>query len=329
MCGTDLPGFRQTDLRHRFQDKLTKYAGKGAIMNDNWGLSEQGVQLSCTDLIPICILDASKPIFTPGEALKITPGCAGKPMPGMNVHVVDDDGDDVPKGTMGDMVLGLPLSPFSFNTLWSDDERFYSSYLKRFDGRWFDTGDAGIMNEEGKIQIMSRSDDVINVAAHLLSTGELHENGYFLPPAHLLTIPAGAIEQDISSHPAVAECCVIGIPDEMKGHLPFAFVVTFTPQDVTKLLSEIQKEVRSQQGNISSLGGMISARQDENLIPKTRSGKMLRRSLRELVENAVKGEIEKEVEVPATIEDPAAIDAARKAISEYYDKQQSTPKAKL
>ena len=92
---------------------------------------------------------------------------------------------------------------------------------------------------------------------------------------------------------------MIGIPDEMKGHLPFAFEVTFQPQDEGKLIAELQAEVRSQQGSISSLGGMISARQGENLIPKTRSGKMLRRNLRELVENAAAGRIEREVAVPA------------------------------
>ena len=110
---------------------------------------------------------------------------------------------------------------------------------------------------------------------------------------------AGAIEEAISSHEAVAECCVIGIPDELKGHLPFAFVVTFMPQDEGKLFSEIQKEVRSQQGSISSLGGIISARQGENLIPKTRSGKMLRRNLREIVENVANGDPDKEVQIPA------------------------------
>ena len=107
----------------------------------------------------------------PGEALKVVPGCAGKAMPGMNLHVVDDDGNTVPNGTMGNVVLGLPLSPSSFRTLWRDEERFYTSYLKRFDGRWFDTGDAGMMTDEGYTLIMSRSDDVINVAAHRLSTG--------------------------------------------------------------------------------------------------------------------------------------------------------------
>lgn len=109
---------------------------------------------------------------------------------------------------------------------------------------------------------------------------------------------SGAIEEAIASHPSVAECCVIGIPDELKGHLPFAFVVTYSPQDEGNLFSEIQKEVRSQQGSISSLGGMISAKQGENLIPKTRSGKMLRRNLREIVDNVVNGE-NKEIQIPA------------------------------
>ena len=150
---------------------LKKYAADGAIMNDNYGLSEQGVPLSTHDLVPSASIDASAAKYTPGEALKVVPGCAGKPMPGMDLRVVDDHGKEVSRGTMGNVVLGLPLSPSSFSTLWGDEERFYSSYLKRFDGRWLDTGDAGVMTEEGYFQIMSRSDDVINVAAHRLSTG--------------------------------------------------------------------------------------------------------------------------------------------------------------
>ncbi|SMY21500.1 unnamed protein product [Zymoseptoria tritici ST99CH_1A5] len=291
-----------------FQQKLTEYAAKGAIINDNWGLSEQGVPLSCTALIPAAGLDASNTEFIPGAAKKVIPGCAGTGMPGMDIHCVDDDGNDVPPGTMGNMVLGLPLSPSSFRTLWGDAERFYTSYLKRFGNRWFDTGDAGLITEEGYVQIMSRSDDVINVAGHRLSTG--------------------AIEQAISAHPAVAECCVIGKPDELKGHLPLGFVVTFSPQDEGQLFKEVQALVREQQGSIASLGGIITAKQGDNLIPKTRSGKMLRRNLKEIVENAYSGEIEKEVNVPATIEDFAAVDIARRAIKAYVDSEQG-PKAKL
>jgi propionyl-CoA synthetase len=163
----------QPGIVETFAAMLNKYAADGAIINDNYGLSEQGVPLSTHDLIPSCSLDASKATFTPGEALTVSPGNAGKAMPGMDLHIVDDDGNDVPEGTMGNVVLGLPLSPSSFTTLWGNDERFYTSYLKRFDGRWFDTGDAGLKTEAGYTQILSRADDVINVAAHRLSTGWL------------------------------------------------------------------------------------------------------------------------------------------------------------
>lgn len=139
---------------------------------------------------------------------------------------------------------------------------------------------------------------------------------------------------------------MIGKPDELKGHLPLGFVVTFSPQDEGQLFKEVQALVREQQGSIASLGGIITAKQGDNLIPKTRSGKMLRRNLKEIVENAYSGEIEKEVNVPAvcrdlalrstiidtnmlqTIEDFAAVDIARRAIKAYVDSEQG-PKAKL
>ncbi len=155
-----------------FGDLIKRYGADCAMMNDNYGLSEQGVPLSTHDLVPSASLDVSVTKITPGEALKVVPGCAGKAMPGMDLQVVDDKGDIAPRGTMGNVVLGLPLSPSSFRTLWRDEERFYTSYLKRFNGKWFDTGDAGMITEEGYTLIMSRSDDVINVAAHRLSTGK-------------------------------------------------------------------------------------------------------------------------------------------------------------
>jgi propionyl-CoA synthetase len=160
-----------TDKICRFGNLLKKYGAEGAMMDDNYGLTEMGVPVSTHDLNPSCSLNASHTKFTPGEAIKVTPGCAGKAMPGMDLHVVDDDGNDVPRGTMGNVVLGLPLSPSSFVTIYGNEERFYTSYLQRFNGRWFDTGDAGLITEEGYTLIMSRADDVINVAAHRLSTG--------------------------------------------------------------------------------------------------------------------------------------------------------------
>lgn len=144
---------------------------------------------------------------------------------------------------------------------------------------------------------------------------------FLLPNLILKLTLSGSIEQAISSHPTIAECCVVGIPDELKGHLPFAFVTLSTadhpssavPSD--QLLREVQQLVRTQIGAIASLGGMI---QGKGMIPKTRSGKTLRRVLRELVENAVHGEFKKEVQYPATIEDASVIDVVREKIAEYF-----------
>lgn len=132
----------------------------------------------------------------------------------------------------------------------------------------------------------------------------------------------GSIEQAISSHPSIAECCVVGIPDALKGHLPFAFVTLSTGEHPTSavpsadLLKEVQRLVREQIGAIAALGGMV---QGKGMIPKTRSGKTLRRVLRELVENAVHGAFDGEVQVPATVEDAAAVEVARAKIREYFE----------
>uniref|UniRef100_L2FV81 Acetate-ligase n=1 Tax=Colletotrichum fructicola (strain Nara gc5) TaxID=1213859 RepID=L2FV81_COLFN len=233
---------------------------------------------------------------------KIKPGSAGKAMPGFDVRIVDDAGDEVPRGTMGNIVLGLPLAPTAFRTLWQDEERFYKGYLKRFDGKWLDTGDAGYIDAEGYVNVMSRNDDVLNVSAHRLSSGGL--------------------EQAITSHPLVAEACVVGIPDALKGQLPFAFITLSTPDHPTsavpdgKLADEIQALVRSQVGAIATLGGLI---QGKGMIPKTRSGKTLRRVLRELLDNAVHGEFDKEVQVPSTVEDAGAVEVARAKVGEYWE----------
>ena len=104
-------------------------------------------------------------------ALKIKPGSAGKPAPGFNVKIVDDDGKPLDQGEMGNIVMGLPLGPTAFTTLWQDKERFYKGYLRRFNGRFVDTGDAGMIDKDGCVHVMSRADDVINVAAHRFSTG--------------------------------------------------------------------------------------------------------------------------------------------------------------
>ncbi|KAL8969958.1 MAG: hypothetical protein Q9183_001747 [Haloplaca sp. 2 TL-2023] len=285
-----------------YQGLLEKYCASGAQVIDNWWSSESGSPISGIALRPAAGKDfASEEVH---QALPIKPGSAGKPMPGFDVRIVNDEGHEVSQGSMGNIVLAMPLAPTGFTTLFNDDERFYKGYLKRFNGQWIDTGDAGMVDSEGYVHVMSRSDDIINVAAHRFSTG--------------------SIEQAISSNRDIAECCVVGIPDALKGHLPFAFATLSTadhpssaiPSD--ELLKQVQASVREQIGAIAALGGMIIGK---GMIPKTRSGKTLRRVLRELVENAVHGEFGKEVQVPATVEDASVVDVAREKVREYFSKK--------
>ncbi|KAK4151432.1 acyl-CoA synthetase short-chain family member 3, mitochondrial [Chaetomidium leptoderma] len=281
-----------------YQDLLKKYGNENSHVVDNWWSSESGSPISGIALVPHagrCRQTGMKEEHPP---LDIKPGSAGKAMPGFDVRVVDDEGHEVQHDKMGNIVLALPLAPTAFRTLWEDEERFYKGYLKRFGGKWLDTGDAGCVDENGYIHIMARTDDIINVAAHRLSTGTL--------------------EQAITSHPLVAEACVVGIPDALKGQLPFAFVTASAPVPDRQLFAEIQTLVRSQVGAIASLGGMIQGR---GMIPKTRSGKTLRRVLRELVENAVHGEFDKEVNVPSTVEDLGVVQVAREEVRAYFRAQ--------
>ncbi|KAF7932491.1 uncharacterized protein EAE98_003790 [Botrytis deweyae] len=291
----------EPSIVNMYQELLTKYAAKGANVIDNWWSSESGSPMTGIALSPQSALSRTYTHETT-PVLPIKPGSAGKPLPGFDVRIVDDNGKEVPRGTMGNIVLGIPLAPTGFRTLWNDEERFYKGYMKRFDGKWIDTGDAGVIDEGGWVSVMSRSDDIINVAAHRFSTG--------------------AIEQAISTHPLITECCVVGIPDPLKGHMPFAFITLSTPTHPASAIphadleKEIQGLVRKQIGAIASLGGIIQGR---NMIPKTRSGKTLRRVLRELLENEYHGEGGKSVNVPATIEDESVIEVARGKVREYFE----------
>lgn len=154
-----------------YQDLLKTYGAKGANVIDNWWSSESGSPISGIALVPHAGKDR-KTKTRDVAPLGIKPGSAGKAMPGFDVRVVDDSGNEVSKGSMGNIVLGMPLAPTGFRTLWEDEERFYKGYLKRFEGQWIDTGDAGMIDEDGYIHVMSRSDDIINVAAHRFSTGK-------------------------------------------------------------------------------------------------------------------------------------------------------------
>lgn len=154
-----------------YQELLSKFASPGAKVIDNWWSTESGSPISGIALAPHAGKDR-KTTVGGTKPLPIKPGSAGKAMPGFDVRIVDDSGLEVDTGKMGNIVLAMPLAPTGFRTLWKDEERFYRGYLKRFEGKWIDTGDAGMIDEEGYVYVMSRSDDIINVAAHRFSTGE-------------------------------------------------------------------------------------------------------------------------------------------------------------
>jgi propionyl-CoA synthetase len=153
-----------------YQKLLAKHCAPGAMVVDNWWSSESGSPISGIALSASAGLDFSSQERPAPLAIK--PGSAGKAMPGFDVRIVDDSGKEVKRGEMGNIVMAIPLAPTAFTTLWEDEERFYKGYMKRFDGKWIDTGDAGMIDEEGYISIMARADDVINVAAHRFSTGK-------------------------------------------------------------------------------------------------------------------------------------------------------------
>lgn len=318
-----------------YQDLLDKYGAPSPHIVDNWWTTESGSPMTGRSLVPHAGKNRKSDIRNhPPPSLK--PGSAGKAMPGFDIRAVDEEGREVKKGCMGNIVLGLPLPPTAFRTLWQDEERFYKGYLRRFNGKWVDTGDAGFVDEEGYVHVMSRNDDVLNVSAHRLSSSKSSILEFF---SRLTLTVTGSLEQAIGSHSLVAESCVVAIPDSLKGQLPFAFVTLSTDPHPTsaipseQIFKEIQQLVRKQVGGIASLGGIV---QGKGMIPKTRSGKTLRRVLRELVENGVHGNFEKEVTVPSTVEDSSVVEVARGKVKEYFELRAGVhstvdgmPKAKL
>ncbi|NKY52341.1 AMP-binding protein [Nocardia vermiculata] len=211
------------------------------------------------------------------QELPVKPGSAAVPVPGYRLRVLDYEGDAVPTGSEGNIVIGLPLPPGSLTGLWRDDARFERSYLSTYPGHYL-TGDSGYFDDDGYLFILGRSDDVINMAGHRLS--------------------AGGIEAVVSHHPSVAETAVIGVADELKGQRPIAYVVLKTGVDteLAQLRTELTALVREQIGAIATLHDVTVVR----ALPKTRSGKILRRTIRQIASG-------ESWEMPATIEDPSVL----------------------
>ncbi|RCW86758.1 propionyl-CoA synthetase [Paracoccus lutimaris] len=243
----------------------------GIPVVDHWWQTETGWAIAAN---PIGI-----------EVMPTKLGSPSVPMPGYDVQVLDEGGNPVPRGTLGAIAIKLPLPPGTLPTLWNAESRFRKSYLDHFPGH-YETGDAGYVDEDGYLYIMARTDDVINVAGHRLSTG--------------------AMEEVLASHPAVAECAVIGVADSLKGQSPLGFLClkagVTTPHD--QVVNEVVRMVRDRIGPVAAFRSACVV----DRLPKTRSGKILRATMAKIADG-------EEFKMPATIDDPAVLDEIRTALS--------------
>jgi len=235
--------------------------GKPVI--DHWWQTETGWAI-CGNLMGV-------------EPMPLKPGSATLPSPGFNVQIVDEAGNELPAGQQGSIAIKLPLPPSCLPTVWGDFERFKSGYLSDVEG-FYTSGDGGYKDEDGYVFIMGRTDDVINVAGHRLSTGEM--------------------EEIVAAHPAVAECAVIGIAEQLKGQEPVGLVILKDGVDISDedLAAELVANIRKEIGPIACYKRTAVVKR----LPKTRSGKILRKLLRQIADG-------QEYTVPSTIDDPASL----------------------
>jgi propionyl-CoA synthetase len=218
------------------------------------------------------------------ELLPIKEGSPTRAAPGMDVQVVDEGGNALPAGDIGALVIKLPLPPGALPTLWNADQRFVDAYLKEFPG-YYQTADAGYIDADGYVFVMSRTDDIINVAGHRLSTG--------------------AMEEVLAGHPDVAECAVVGVADQLKGQLPVGFLVlnSGVERDNGEIVAEAVRLVREKIGPVAAFKTATVVQR----LPKTRSGKILRGTMRKIADA-------EQWKMPATIDDPAILDEIADAL---------------
>ena len=218
------------------------------------------------------------------ELAPVKAGSVGRAAPGWEVRALDEGGKDVAPGDVGAIACKLPLPPGTLPGLWNAEERFRKSYLETFPG-YYETGDAGFIDEDGYIFVMSRTDDVINVAGHRLSTG--------------------AIEEVLAAHDDVAECAVIGAADPMKGQLPVGFLVlkAGAERSPEEVVADVVQMVRDQVGPVAVFKKAVVVKR----LPKTRSGKVLRATMRKIADS-------EDYKVPATIEDPQVLEEVESAL---------------
>lgn len=239
----------------------TQKTGKPVI--DHWWQTETGWAISA-NLMGI-------------EPLTAKPGSSTKPVPGFNVAILDPNGNEMPANKQGAIAIKLPLPPSCLTTIWENFDRYQSGYLTEFEG-YYCSGDGGYIDEDGYLFVMGRTDDVINVAGHRLSTGEM--------------------EQVLASHDAVAECSVIGIHDNLKGQVPVGLALLKDGSDISEedLQAELVGMVRKEIGAVACLRQTLIVPK----LPKTRSGKILRKLLRQIADN-------EDIVIPSTIDDPSSV----------------------
>ena len=269
----DLPHLKSIFLAGERADPDTiKWLGNmtGLPVIDHWWQTETGYAI------------AGNPMGI--EPLPVKIGSPTVPMPGYDVQILDDGGHPLPAGELGAITIKLPLPPGCLPTLWNAEERFKSSYLEAFPG-YYETGDAGMIDEDGYVYIMARTDDVINVAGHRLSTG--------------------AMEEVLAAHKDVAECAVIGVNDALKGQLPLGFLClnAGVDRDPSEIVADVIADVRGQIGPVAAFKLAVVV----DRLPKTRSGKILRGVMAKIADSAPYKE-------PATIDDPAILDEIRAAL---------------
>ncbi|MBW8723650.1 MAG: propionyl-CoA synthetase [Inquilinus limosus] len=270
LAGRDLSSFRALFLAgERCDPDTLRWAEKllRVPVIDHWWQTETGW--------PIC----ANPMGL--EPMPVKPGSPTKPMPGWDVRVLGPDGHEMPRGEIGALACRLPMPPGAAPTLWRADARFRSAYLEDHPG-YYKTGDAGLVDADGYVFVMSRVDDVINVAGHRLSTGQ--------------------IEEVLAGHPDVAECAVIGVADDLKGQVPLGFLVlkAGVARPHQTVAAEAVQRVRDGIGPVAAFKtAMIVDR-----LPKTRSGKILRGTMARIADSLP-------FAVPATIDDPAILDEIR------------------
>jgi propionyl-CoA synthetase len=240
---------------------------------DNWWQTETGWAIS-SNLRGI-------------EKMPIKPGSSTVPVPGFEVQILDDEGNSLDRNQQGNIAIKLPLPPSCLNTIWGSVERFNETYLEAFPGYYL-SGDGGYIDDDGYLFVMGRTDDVINVSGHRLSTGEM--------------------EEIIGSHESIAECAVIGRSDNLKGQLPFGFVILKSGVDISEdeILKNLVALVREKIGAVACYKETLIV----NRLPKTRSGKILRKTLKKIVDG-------EDYEVPPTIDDPSILDEIQQEISSH------------